>query len=187
MNWPEIITQGLDIFLRFLKKRNAGDAFIDAGKIGTIIRHVVRHKTNLNIDCFFLIMAHNSGGKVMPHDFKYRSIVDGDYNDARMKMNMSDYKSLPIDYNYSQILAEVYLKKQTAVLTKDLDEGETLETMFEALRLKKVVYFFLHQRKDRFWYLAVGTTVDGETLESAEQQQTLYLAVNKIQQIIKPY
>src|SRR5215813_2381755 len=94
----EIVKTLREIIVGLLKKRQVGKIFIDAVKIREIGREIVMNRS-LNVDFFFLLMAHNGNHKLIPHGFKYRSIVDGFFFPEWMpNFKFENYRNLIIEF-----------------------------------------------------------------------------------------
>lgn len=187
-----------DIFKALFENlfRSLGSVFprgvkaVDALKGSTEIRHIageIIRDPRLAIDCFFMQMAHNGGRPIMPHNFKYRSIVGGTYDwRALPNFNVDSYKYLELDYEYELILINIIENKEWFFQPNELSTS-SLNVKLRHEGLKFVRYYFLKQTRRAVWYLMLGTTKEGELLNDDLHKFMINMAANKIKRIIKKY
>lgn len=186
MEWIEGATRFLIRILTLLwDKRKPSDAIKDAIKIRIIAEDLI--SSDLSIDYFFLVMVHNGGRRIIPHGFKYWSIVDGSYNKFLMKnFEFSNYQNTNIDFEFAQFVAQVYEKKTMDVQTDHIPAG-VLKTNYDFENVKFTRVFYLKQDRRALWYLAVGTTADNEKFSTNRHRHEIGVAVNQVKNIINKY
>jgi hypothetical protein len=67
-----------------------------------------------------------------------------------------------------------------------MDRG-SLRTSFEYEDLKYLRFLYLKQNKRAMWFIMVGTTAEGETLDAVEHEGKIFIAFNSIKNIIRGY
>lgn len=184
-DWASLGKSILDLIPLFLrKKKKTSDVLKDSVLIRIISESVI--ETGV-VDCFFLMMAHNGGKKLIPHGFKYRSVVGGDYTEWLMpNFEMNDYRNVPLDREYEQLLITIYEKKMHDVLVERMD-STPLSISYRFERLKYVRFYFVEDNEHGMWYIMAGTTQIGEEMDDITHRHILQVAVNKIKNIIKRY
>ena len=167
------------------KRKNPSDAIIDRINIRLIGRDLV--KSRHAVDCFFLVMVHNGGGKLRPDNFIYWSIIDGWYNEDLMQG--FDHEKYLLVYTESEFLIlarRIYENKGVGVVVDQMEKSK-LKTSFQYERLKYIRFFFIKQDKRAQWFLMVGTTAPNETLDSIDAEAEIFSSVNSVKNIIKDY
>lgn len=167
------------------KNRGATEALLDFIRIGAIAKDVC--ESDLAVDSFLLMMAHNSGRKMSPHNFKYRSITGGYFISWMLKkLDIDNYKYLDIDYEYADLLVKISEYKEVDIRAEDLGKTK-LGHKFRYEGYRFVKYIFLKQDQYGIWYVMIGTTQEGESFSTDNHMQCFNLAVNKIRNIIRRY
>jgi hypothetical protein len=183
--YEAIAVRVLDLFKVLLFKRKPSDVFKDSVQINQIAGEMV--SSDLSIDCFFLIMAHNGGFKLLPHGFKYWSIIDGRVQEWIMKnFKLSNYRNIVASLEYLHLFASIVEQKKYDVNIKNLRDGD-MKTHMNFEKVKHYRFFLLKKSKNAIWVAAVGTNADNEKLDSVQHNHVLGIAVNKVQNIIKRY
>jgi hypothetical protein len=166
-------------------KPKASDKIRDIMQIELILKTLV--ESDMSIDCCLLMMMHNGGRKLMPHGFKYRSVIEGEYNEMQMKnFKKGDYQYLPLDTEYKEIILKI---KEYGVYSSDVETmpESPLKSKFIYEKLQFVQYRFLHENEDELWYLLVGTTDRNERFDSHSQKHRILIETSKIKRIIQKY
>lgn len=185
--WESAIEKVLDILKPLFRKKKATEVFADAGDIWQACRELVREDYNLNIDFCFLMMAHNGDRKLNPHGFKYKTIIGGDYKEGWMKnFKFDNYVKIWVDFEYCELLTRIGKYKEVNVLGGNLREGK-LKTNYEFEKIRFCKYIFLKENKEAMWYIAIGTTMEGELFEETRQKQEIDWMINETRNIIKKY
>jgi hypothetical protein len=169
----------------FSKRKNPSDAIIDRINIRLIGRDLIKGKNA--IDCFFLIMVHNGGGKIRPDNFIYWSIIDGEYNDVLMKgFDHEKYILVNTESEFLLLARRVFENKGVGLVVDQMEKSK-LKTAFQYERLKYIRFFYIKQDKRAQWFVMVGTTAEKETLDSIDAEAEIFSAVNSVKNIIKDY
>lgn len=187
-----------DIFKSFFENlfRALGSAFprgvkaVDALKGSAEIRRIAKDIVDdpkLAVDCFFIQMAHNGGRPIMPHNFKYRSIVGGYFDPVILpEFDPDRYKYLELDYEYELLLINI-VERRNWYFTPDELSGSKLNVKLRSEGLKFVRYYCLKNTRRGIWYIMIGTTHPEEKLNDDRHSHTFNLAAGRIKQIIKKY
>lgn len=168
------------------KRKVEPDAFDDSLSISDIANGVIH--SDLSIDFLFVIMIHNGGKKLRPHDFKYRSIVGGSYNHFTFKrFDWKNHKKVMIDFEYEMLIRKVKKFDVVDVSNNAFMDGGQMKTAidFEGIKFKR--YFYLHGDGECEWMAVAGTTASNEILNTINQKQALNVAINKIKNILLKY
>lgn len=175
----------------FKRKRiHPSNFFSDSNRIDDISRDLVLDG-KLNIDCVFVMLAHNGGKGLHPAALLFRTIVCGDFNSSKMKnFFRSNYINLALTYDYKLLLSDIYERRFMfeGAARSIHTESQTFRFKFLHENLQYARYFFIHHRKkEGMYYLMIGTTSQYETLDTPEHDQKIHFALNKITNIIKKY
>lgn len=170
----------------FKKKDGAKQAILDFIMIRDIARNIV-HNGGLSVDCFLIMMVHNGGKKLTPHNFAYRSVVNGFHNEMTMpNFDSEDYRHLEIDYEYALLISEVIKKKEVSMLTVNMGDSKlSLKMRFERLKYSRFMYLF--DDNNAVWYILAGTTQSNEEFDTVTHRHEFNIAINKIRNMIKKY
>lgn len=170
----------------FKKGINAMQVLHDSITIHDIAENVVKGGNNC-VDCCFLMMVHNGGKRLIPHGFKYRSIVGGDHDEMLMPNFVpEDYKYLELDYEYELLVGRMYREKEVLVDVASMGDSKlSVKLRFEGIRQAK--YFFLKQSRDAIWFIICGTIQSGQDFSNVTDKHEIDIAINKIKKIIKKY
>jgi hypothetical protein len=178
-------------FFDFLKiafssnRKMPSDAIIDRINIRLIGKELVKKK--YSVDCFFLVLVHNGGGKLRPDNFIYWSIIDGWYNEELMKgFDHEKYILVNTETEFLLLARRIYENKGVGVRVDQMEKSK-LKTSFQYERLKYIRFFYLKQDKRAQWFIMVGTTAENETLDSLGAEAEIFSAVNSVKNIIKDY
>lgn len=167
-------------------KISVEQALRDSITMKHIARDICKNGNNF-IDCFFIMMIHNGGSKVLPHGFIYRSIIGGYHEDWSMPHFVAEnYKYLELDYEYELLMGQLFKNKEVALDSEAMEESK-LKTKLKFEKLKFVRYHFLKSNKRGLWYAMTGTTQPGQRLDTVEDMHETNIALNKIKNIIKKY
>lgn len=184
----EKIGEMLIDLIQHFRRRKVKQTTSEVIRGSTSIRIISERMVNSGlVDCFFIIMVHNGGKKILPHGFKYWSIVGGEFNEILMKrFNILDYRNVIIDKDFEGLVDQVERKKMVECDVSTMDPSE-LYRRFRYEGLKYVKYFFLKDREYGMWFIMAGTVQPDELMDSIDHEYQLSLSVNKIQNIIKDY
>jgi len=175
----------IDILKIWLARKKPSDAMIDAINIRLLAEDMV--ESGLSVDCFFIVMIHNHGGRVKPHNFIFWSIIDGYYNELTMpKFKYKNHRLINMEIDFLQLSTRIHEQKGVAVTVDKMDKG-SLRTSFEYENLKYLRFLYLKQNKNAMWFLMVGTTAEEESLDSVEHEGKIFIAFNSIKNIIRGY
>lgn len=183
--------KALDIVLFLVKRKKQlviSNVFSESNAIDRICEDII--DSDLSVDCFLIMLAHNGGTKLNPVAKKYYSVVGGDYNEFLMKnFEFTHYKNLPVNYEYNELLSSIYedRRKNNGVLMATATAPDTLKIKYIYENLKFVKYHFLHYSDAGMWYLKVGTTQENEQMMDAHHRARIYFALTEIQNILKKY
>lgn len=188
MAWDMVATGFLDllkiVFSR-KKKKQTSDAMIDAINVRLLAKDLIESGTG--VDCFFIVMVHDSGGKVRPDSFIFWSIIDGDYNEVLMpRFSLKRYRLINMETEFLLMAKRIYEKKGVAVRVDQMEKS-SLRTSFEYERLKYLRFFYLKQDTRGMWFIMVGTTAENESLDSIDSEGKIFIAVNSVKNIIREY
>lgn len=185
MGWDILATGLVELLKIMFTRKKPSDAIRDSINIRIKAEELVF--SGLSIDCFFIVMAHNGARRMKPHGFKYWSIIDGSYDELTMpKFRYVNYQNTIMDLEFAQLVDRVYTKKEVFIKVEELPEGN-LRTAFEYEGLEFIKIFYLKQDTRALWFIMVGTAAPGETLASTLHKQQIFLAVNKVKNIIRGY
>jgi hypothetical protein len=177
----------IDLLKIWLSRKKPSDAMIDAINIRLLAEGVVDSKNSLSVDCFFIVMIHNHGGPVRPHNFMFWSIIDGYYNELTMpKFKYKNHRLINMEIDFLQLATRIYEKKGVAVEVDKMEKG-SLRTSLEYESLKYIRFLYLKQNKRAMWFIMVGTTAPNETLASIDAEGEIFIAFNSIKNIIRGY
>lgn len=183
MGWGEQVAELLLKMFSGVKKRNKGvDSFLQVGRVTEIATRLVRYNRELQVDCFFLCWGHNGGDQ-----FKYLSIVCGDFLEEHMpNFKFANYRFNELDEGRKKLLENIYKYKDYSL---DLSEikNDALRVNYDFEKIKLTRFYLLKYSKQRMWYLAIGTTLDGNKLNTPSHEFNFYGALNEIKTIIKNY
>lgn len=176
----------IELFKIWLSRKKPSDAMIDAINIRLLAEDIV-DDTRLKTDCFFIVMIHNHGGNVKPHNFMFWSIIDGYYNEETMpKFKYKNHRLINMEIDFIQLATRIHDQKGVAVTVENMDKGR-LRTSLEYEDLKYLRFFYLKQNKRAMWFIMVGTTAEKETLDDVEHEGKIFIAFNSIKNIIRGY
>src|SRR5688572_8196536 len=185
MGWDTVAERLMDLLKVLFSRKHPSDAIKDSIKIRIQGRELVY--SGLSVDCFFIVMVHNGGGRMKPHTFKFWSIIDGSYDDVTMaKFKYESYQNTIMDLEFAQLAARIHEKKEVAISTRELPDGN-LRTCFEYEGLEYLRLFYLKQDRNAMWFIMVGTTAEDEPMENVYQRRKVFLAVNNVKNIIRGY
>lgn len=185
MGWDTVAESLLDFLRVVFSRKKPSDAIRDSIKIRILAEELVF--SGLSIDCFFIVMAHNGAHKMKPHGFKYWSIIDGSYDELTMgKFRYVNYQNTIIDLEFAQLVDRVYEKKEVFIGVDEMPEGN-LKNSYEYEGLEYIKFFYLKQDKRALWFIMVGTAAPAETLDTVLHKRQIFLAVNKVKNIIRGY
>lgn len=171
---------------RLSKRKKRRDAFDDSLHISEIAKAIVYN--GLSIDFLFVVMIHNGGKPLRPHDFKYRSIVGGEYNEFTLKrFEWKNHRKVLIDFEYEILIRKIKKYEVIDVSNNEFDSGGKIRTAVDFENIKHKRYFFLHGDSEALWFVVAGTTAPNERLDLLSQKQALNVAVNEIRNIILKY
>ncbi len=186
MAW-DIVALGkglIDLLKLWLARKKPSDAMIDAINIRLLAEDLVDGK-GLSVDCFFIVMIHNHGGPVRPHNFMFWSIIDGYYNELTMpNFRYKNHRLINMEIDFLQLASRIHDQKGIAVTVDNMDKG-SLRTSLEYENLKYCRFLYLKQNKRAMWFIMVGTTAEKETLDDVEHEGKIFIAFNSIKNIIK--
>lgn len=171
---------------RILKRKKRRDAFDDSLHITQLSKTVVN--SGLGIDFLFVVMIHNGGKVLRPHDFKYRSIVGGYYNEFTLKnFRWENHRRVLIDFEYEGLIRRIKKYQSVDVKNDEFMEGGQIRIAsdFEGIKYKR--YYFIQDDKESLWVVVAGTTASNETMSSTWHKHTLNVAINNIKNIISKY
>lgn len=175
----------LDLFKILFTRRKASDVLKDAVAIRKVAGDIV--STDLSIDCFLLVMVHNGTGKLIPHGFKYWTILDGDYNDFLMsRFKMENYRNVIMDLDYANLFLKVKENKVYDTRPENMPAG-LMRTNYTFEKLRFARWYFIKETRNAMWFILAGTTAPNESFDSELQQHRLNVDVNAIKNIIKKY
>lgn len=187
MGYDSVIEKGLDLLAILFKRRSSASALKDAARIGQIARDLVRDNRQMGIDCFFLVMVHNCNKEIIPHGFKFRSIIGGDFIDSAMPgFKMESYKDVYFGFEFAELLRKVCEYKQIDVSTADITDRQ-LKINYEFEKIRHTRFFFLKKTRKAMWYCVAGTTYPGEKFLSNEHAHRFNMAANEIRNIMRRY
>lgn len=175
----------IEIIKVWLARKKPSDAMIDAINIRLLAEDVV--DSGLSIDCFFIVMIHNHGGAVKPHNFMFWSVIDGYYNELTLrKFRYKNHRLINMEIDFLQLSTRIYSQKGVAIKVSNMEKG-SLRTSFEYEDLKYLRFLYLKQNKRAMWFIMVGTTAEAETLDNVEHEGKIFIAFNSIKNIIRGY
>jgi hypothetical protein len=181
-----IIDKFLDIVKYFLGKKKAGDAFVDAAEILSLMKNLV-NKKSLNIERVLLIKAHNDGGNVIPISYNYISIILENYREPLNSAREKFYK-FPLTEPIMETIAETYVKKGISIeVDKIKEDHDLLKSLLKSDGIRYTQFHFIKHKKTALWFLSISTTKPDEKFETDSHQIEIYTAVGKIKQRIKQY
>lgn len=174
-----------DIVKVWLSKKKPSDAMIDAINIRLLADELIT--SGISVDCFFIVMVHNHGGKLRPDNFMFWSIIDGSFDEVLMPdFKYKNFQLINTDIDFLQLARRIYEQKGVAVTVDQLNKGQ-LKTSYEYLGLKYLRFFYLKQDKRAMWFIMVGTVSANETLDHVTQEGKIFIAVNAVKNIIRGY
>lgn len=162
--------------------------FSESNAIDRVCEEII--DSDLSVDCFLIMLAHNGGTKLNPVAKKYYSVVGGDYNDFLMRnFEFTHYKNLPVNFEYNELLSSIYedRRKNNGIALQTMTAPDSLRIKYIYENLKFVKYYFLHYSDAGMWYVKVGTTQDGEDMADPRHRARIFFAVTEIQNILKKY
>lgn len=175
----------LDLFKILFSKRKASDVLREAKIIRQIAENIVA--SDLSIDCFLLGMVHNGTGKLIPHGFKYWSLIDGDHNDFLMpRFRINAYQNVIMDLDYLNLFSNIQRYKEYDTRPEEMHAG-AMRTNFEFEKVRFARWYFLKQNRNKMWFIVVGTVAQNETLSSTAHIHRLNVDINRVKNIIKKY
>lgn len=168
------------------KKKKAQDAVIESILIRNISKGIVQNGA-LAVDCFLVMMVHNGGKKLMPHSFKYRSIVNGYHNSMQLsRFAPEEYRFLELDAEYELLIYNLCKKKEIDIVVSTLGDSKlSVKLKFEGLQFAR--FFYLYDNADSIWYAIAGTTSYNEYFDTITHKHEFTIALNKIKNMIKKY
>lgn len=181
------ITKGLLDLLKilFARRKKPSDALIDGVNIRLISKGLVKGRHA--VDCFFIVLVHNHGGKLRPDNFMFWSIIDGWYNEDLMKgFELENYQLVNPDTEFLLLARRIYEKKGVGVVVDQMEKSN-LKTSFQYERLKYIRFFYLKQDKRGIWFIMAGTMAENEYLDSIDAEGEIFIAINSIKNIIRDY
>lgn len=185
MGWDTVAGKVIDFLKVIFTRKQTSDAIRDAKKIRDQALELIR--SNLNIDCFFIIMVHNGGGRFRPHGFKYWSIIDGECDTKVMpRYDNESYQLINADNEFLQFALNLYEQRVVSVRVDEMPKGN-LRTSYEYEGLEFIKFYFLKQDKFGLWFIMVGTTAPDESLDDPEQAGKIFFAINNIKNLIRKY
>jgi hypothetical protein len=185
MGWDIVGEKLVDLLKIVFVRKKPSDAIKDSIKIRIQANELVY--SGLSIDCFFIVMVHNSGGKLKPHNFKFWSIIDGFFDEVTLpKFKYDNYQNTNMDLEFAQLAARIYEKKEVSIRTSELPV-DNLRTSYEYEGLEYIRFYYLKQDRNAMWFIMVGTAAEDESLESVHQRRKIFLAVNNVKNIIRGY
>lgn len=171
----------------FKRKAKVTDVPSDFITIRELSKDTVKDGS-LATDMMFIVMIHNGGKKLMPHGFKYRSIVGGYHEEWSMpKFKPQDYKYLELDFDYIVLVDRIFKTKEVGLSSEELPKDSKLAENLQFEGVKYARYFYLNSNSDAIWLLVAGTVSPNEELNSNTHKHKYHIVVNKIKQIIKKY
>jgi hypothetical protein len=177
----------IDLLKIWLSRKKPSDAMIDAINIRLLAEDIVDSERGLSVDCFFIVMIHNHGGPVRPHNFIFWSIIDGYYNELTMpNFKYKNHRLLNMEIDFLQLATRIHEQQGVAVTVDKMDKGK-LRTLFDYEGLKYLRFLYLKQNKRAMWFIMVGTTEEKETLDDVEHEGKIFIAFNSIKNIIRGY
>lgn len=186
----KVLEKLLDIclfFLKLKKKKKAGDAFVDFAEINAIIKDWVHYKPGLGIERVLILRAHNgqTHKKLMPVGYKYSSVIANDFR-APFEDVRTKYQNVPQDNEYVAYTAEVYVKKEFDMVPATMNDG-VLKNIYINEGVTYCRWYFLAHNEEELWFLSVATSQPDNKLNSIDHKMMLFLGVNRIRAIVKPY
>lgn len=180
-----VLNKLMDLLKLIFKRKQPSDAIIDSINIRVLAEELI--KKGLGVDCFFLVMVHNHGGKVRPDNFMFWSVIDGAYDKNLMNgFEFKNYQLVNTELDFLQLAKRIYEKKEIEIRVNEMEPG-SLRTSFEYEKLKYLRCFYLKQDKRGLWFIMVGTTAQDELLAQIEQKGKIFIAVNNVKNIIRGY
>jgi hypothetical protein len=185
MGWDIVADKFLDFIKIIFSRKNPSEAMVDAINVRLLGEELV--ESHLSVDCFFIVMVHNHGGRIRPDNFIFWSVIDGFYNDIMMKKFFyKNYQMVHAETELLQLARQVYEKKEFSVRVSEMVKS-SLRTSFEYQGLKYIRFYYLKQNKRAMWFIMVGTTAEKESLDSIEHEGKIFIAVNGVKNIIRGY
>lgn len=186
MAWSVVAEKILDFLKIVFSRKKPSDAMIDAINIRILSKDLVQGK-GLSIDCLFIVMIHNHGGPVRPHNFLFWSVIDGYHNELTLpNFAYENHRLVNMETDYLQLATRIHEQKGVAVTVDKMDKGK-LRTSLEYEGIKYARFFYLKQDKRAMWFIMVGTTAEAETLDDVEHEGKIFIAVNSIKNITRGY
>ncbi len=171
--------------LFFARRKKPSDAFIDGINIRLISKDLV--KGGHSIDCFFIILVHNHGGRLRPDNFMFWSIIDGWYNEDLMKkFELENYQLVNPDTEFLLLAKRICEKKGVGLVVDEMEES-ALNTSFQYERFKYIRFFYLKEDKRGVWFIMAATLAEKEYLDSIDAEGEIFIAINSVKNIIRGY
>lgn len=185
MSWKETaVNRFFDWLISAIGKKKKYSPLEGEIEIRDIARQIV--KEHSGVDFFFIVMAYNNGKKSKEYRYSKWSVVGGYYERWIMPMFLyADYESVPMDYEYDELIKRILKLNEFGWHTPFVD-GPNMKSSYEINGVKYCKFFFIREteKKDALWFLAVGTTQDGEDFESPYHKTILRNAKNKVENIV---
>lgn len=168
-----------------LNKVKASDRLYESREIREIAKTIVNK--GLSIDCFLLMQVHNGSGRLLPHSFKYWSVIEGYHNDLTMpRFRIENYRKIVIDPDYLNLFLKIYEKKEYFVDYSHIPPG-TMQTHWEFENVRFARFFFVKQTSSSMWFIVACTSDYNQTMNTTKHRFELIQAVNRIKNIIRKY
>jgi hypothetical protein len=185
MEWVSVVGKIVEFFLAVFKKKKAGHAFVDAIRLFELIDELINKRPDLKVERIAIMKAHNDNSDMTPVSFKYITAM---YSKSRspMKEIGGRFIKVEMDEDYYLILAEMFMKKGIDIYVDRIPSGPT-KSIYKAEGIRFQKMFFIKHTKKALWYCSFSTSAEGETLNSDYQRTEIFMAVNKIRNLLKAY
>lgn len=187
-------SEAADFFVKILRyltgrKRKVlfQDVLKDSVRVHEICSSLVFDKRELQIDFAFLMMAHNSGSKVVPHGLLYHSIVGGAYiKEWLPNFDIKNYQNNFIGIGYRHALEKMCTNEFYEITTRNnTDPDFSIRFRYEKIAVER--FYYLHEDEYCLWYFLMGTTLEDFKMDTPEHNQKMFFTINEIKRIIKKY
>jgi hypothetical protein len=169
-------------FVMFWKKNKAGDVIVKTAEIYDEMRKVVLNY-ELGVHQFLVIKAHNGGGDFRNDAMTYSTVLHEEVRKPMLSVK-ADYQSVPIDGYYNEMLKKIYVNGSLYIDASTMEQDSLLGEMYVKEKIKHAKVFFLKHSKKGFWFCAIASAYENNSLDAPEQNLAFKIAVSKIKERI---
>lgn len=183
-----LLTKILSIIFFFVKRRKkAGDAFVAAAKIASLMRNIVMEESyeHLDIERCLILRAHNSGEDLTPLSYMFTSVMMEAMKEPFDSV-FDQYQKIAIDTEYRKLVADIYVNKMVTMETSSMPDCR-LKNFYISEGVVRSKCFFIKHNKKELWFMSFATSKDNNSLGTPEHTALFDISVSRVRELLKKF